>query len=78
MYGKKVQDRMMGDLNYGLAILPLWGTLKGQFIALDHESNRHSAGEVFRVRRTGVFAAHPQRLFYRYPKRDIKFHKSRN
>ena len=64
IYEKKVQDRIMRNPNYDLTILPLWDTLDGYFIAIDHENNYHNADEGFRARRILVFAAHPQRLFY--------------
>lgn len=39
IYGKKLQDRFMSNPNYDLTLLPLWDTLEGHFIALDHEKN---------------------------------------
>ena len=54
----------MSNPNYDLTLLPLWDTLEGNFIALDHEKNYKNADERFRVRRVLVFATHPQRLFY--------------
>lgn len=64
MYGKKVQERIMGDPNYQLTILPLWDMLDGYYISIDHESNYKNADKEFIVRRILLFAAHPQRLFY--------------
>ena len=55
----------MSNPNYDLTLLPLWDTLEGHFIALDYEKNYKNADESFRVRRVLVFAAHPQRLFYK-------------
>jgi hypothetical protein len=64
MYGEKLQDRFMSNSNYDFTLLPLWDTLGGHFIALDHGKNYQNTDERFRMRRILDFAAHPQRLFY--------------
>ena len=63
IYGKKVQERIMGDPDYKLTILPLWDPLDGYYIAIDHKINYKNADKEFIVRRILLFAAHPQRLF---------------
>ena len=56
--------REMARWSRDLTISPLWDTLDGFSIAIDHEKKYRNADKNFRVRRILVFATHPQSLFY--------------
>lgn len=64
LYGKKVQERIMGNPKRNITVLPLWDKFEDHFIALDHEENYTNNDTSFTLRRILLFAAHPQRLFY--------------
>ena len=65
IYGQTVQERVLRHMQIEHTIFPLWDRADGVFLVLFHEKSFSNAEPGHKIRRIGLFASHPQRLFYK-------------
>jgi len=63
--GQTVQERVLRHMQIEHTIFPLWDRADGVFLVLLHEKSFSNAEPGHKIRRIGLFASHPQRLFYK-------------